>query len=341
MARMQQDPFSREQPTAAQAACQDDVALELLRQAASTLTALDAQPASTNLNLAAERAIHDVCRAIEACEAAGIDKREILGQLGPARAVNSQSPFIRRAQEWPRGYPGDYETIEYLCDAINRAPAGTLGHALEELALHCPITAQHRNKVAFQADAILSVSRRKRGHARILSIGCGGCRDIRSIAEPLRETAAEFVLCDLDYEALDFALHALGPLAERCTYLNATVPRVLRKLVPFGPFDLVIAGGVFDYLPERWVTLCARSIWHTLLAPEGELIFTNIRRGNPFRAWLEYLANWPLTERDESDIRRCCAEAGIPPAALQIQIDRTGLALLVRCATTPASCRPE
>jgi SAM-dependent methyltransferase len=97
----------------------------------------------------------------------------------------------------------------------------------------------------------------------------------------LRQIKAEFVLCDLDYEALDYALHALGPLAERCTYLNATVPRVLRKLVPFGPFDLAIVGGLFDYLPDRWVTLCARNIWHTLLAPGGNLIFTNIKRGNP------------------------------------------------------------
>jgi hypothetical protein len=58
-------------------------------------------------------------------------------------------------------------------------------------------------------------------------------RSKRSITSSLLATAAEFVLCDLDYEALDFALHVLGPLASRCTYLNATIPRVLRKLVPF------------------------------------------------------------------------------------------------------------
>ena len=145
------------------------------------------------------------------------------------------------------------------------------------------------------------------------------------------EAKAEFVLCDLDYEALDFALHALGPLAERCTYLNATIPRVLRKLVPFGPFDLAIAGGVFDYLPDRWVTLTARNIWHTLLAPEGKFIFTNIKRDNVFRVWREYLANWSLRERDETDIRRCCAAADIPTTAVQIDADGTGLALLVTC----------
>jgi SAM-dependent methyltransferase len=308
----------------------DDVALESLRNAATALVALDGAPA-VDLNDAVDRALNRVCRAIESCEDAGIDKREILAQLGSARAAHAQSPFIRRAQDWPRGYPGDFETIEYLCNAMNQASEGSLGHALEDLALRGPITGQHRNKVAFQAEAILSACNRKNGGARILSIGCGGCRDIRSIAVQLLQTNAEFVLCDLDYEALDFALHALGPLAERCTYLNATIPRVFRKLVPYGPFDLAIAGGVFDYLPDRWVTLSARNIWHTLLAPQGELIFTNIKRGNPFRVWLEYLANWDLQERDEGEILRCCAEADIPKSMVQIQSDGTGLALLIKC----------
>jgi SAM-dependent methyltransferase len=309
----------------------DDVALASLRSAVAGLVALDAAPTGEDLSGAVDGAVSSLCRAIEACEQAGIDKREILSPLAAARAIHSQSPFIARAQDWPRGYPGDYETIEQLCEADNRARPGSLGHALEALALRSPITCQHRNKVAFQAEAILSACNRKKDDARILSIGCGGCRDIRSIAEPLQQARAEFVLCDFDYEALDFALHALGSLAARCTYLNATIPRVLRKLVPFGPFDLAIAGGVFDYLPDRWVTLSARNIWHTLLAPRGEFVFTNIKRGNVFRVWIEYLANWQLRERDEADILRCCAEADIPASAIQIRADGTGLALLVKC----------
>ena len=49
-----------------------------------------------------------------------------------------------------------------------------------------------------------------------------------------------------------------------------------------------------------------------------------------------YLGNWELTERDESDVLRCCAEAGIPTSAVTIREDETGLALLVKCQQ-PAS----
>jgi hypothetical protein len=308
----------------------DDLALDLLRQAAAAFVALDTAPAPSDLRVAVESALRTVWRAIEQCENAGIGKREILSHLDAVRTIHGSSPFIARAQNWPRGYVGDFETIEYLCAAENRAPAGTMAHALEDLALRSPITGQHRNKLAFQADAVLAVCRRA-GSARILSIGCGGCRDIRSVVSELLPTAAEFVLCDFDDEALAFALHALGPLASRCTYLNATVPRVLRKLVPYGPFDLVIAGGVFDYLPDRGVTLSLQSMWQTLLASEASLIFTNIKRGNPFRVWLEYLASWELTERDEDDILTSCRESGIPQSAVRVATDRTGLALLVTC----------
>lgn len=311
--------------------CLDDLALEELRHAASAFVALDTAPAPGDRAAAVEQGLRVLWQAIRRCEETGIDKREILSHLGEARAIHARSPFIARAQNWPRGYPGDFETIEYLCTGRNLAAPGTVPHALEEFALHSPISEQHRNKIAFQAEAILSACRRANGPARILSIGCGGCRDIRLISDTLLATSAEFVLCDFDYEALDFSLHALGPLAERSTYLNATIPRVLKKLIPYGPFDLAIAGGVFDYLPDRWVVLSARTIWRMLLAPEGSLVFTNIRRGNPYRVWLEYLVNWELIERDDSDILARCAESDIPTSSVQIERDDTDLALLVTC----------
>ena len=81
----------------------DDVALESLRNAVSSLVALDGAPTGEHLNEAAERAVNDICRAIEACEQEGIDRREILAQLGRARAIHARSPFMARAQDWPRG----------------------------------------------------------------------------------------------------------------------------------------------------------------------------------------------------------------------------------------------
>jgi extracellular factor (EF) 3-hydroxypalmitic acid methyl ester biosynthesis protein len=66
-----------------------------------------------------------------------------------------------------------------------------------------------------------------------------------------------------------------------------------------------------------------------MLAPGGRLLLSNIATGNPFRPWLEYLAEWRLIERSEGDLRRLLADAGFPPDRIQIERDTTQLTLMV------------
>jgi hypothetical protein len=135
------------------------------------------------------------------------------------------------------------------------------------------------------------------------------------------------VLCDSDPDALDFSRQALEPLCRRCRFVRGMVPRVLGRVAADGPFDLVYAGGLFDYLPDRLATRTLAIAHRTLVASGGQLVFTNISSGNPFRVWLEYLANWTLIERSDADIRRLCVDAGLE--APWIEREATGLALLV------------
>lgn len=269
--------------------------------------------------------IHGTCEALAKCEHAGVDAAQLRRILAPARAIHARSPFIRRLQEWPRGYPGDFETIEWLCRAENRAEPGTFAHALERYALTSSIAQQHRNKVVFQAACILQALE-EHAPARILSIACGSSPDIRSILGHVKP-GAEFVLCDSDRDALTFSAQRLGALADRCGFVHGMVPRVLRQVGDRGPYHLIFAGGLFDYLPDRLVALTLRTAWRSLLAPGGRIVFTNIARGNPFRLWLEYLAEWRLIERSDDDIERICGEAGIA-SPVTLQRDSTGLATL-------------
>lgn len=48
-----------------------------------------------------------------------------MSSIDKAWYLHSRSPFISRLQSWPRGYPGDFETIESLVQQINRATPGT------------------------------------------------------------------------------------------------------------------------------------------------------------------------------------------------------------------------
>jgi hypothetical protein len=54
----------------------------------------------------------------------GVPPGRILQLVARAREVHARSPFVRRLQSWPRGYPGDFETVEYLLSQEVMAPRG-------------------------------------------------------------------------------------------------------------------------------------------------------------------------------------------------------------------------
>ena len=84
-------------------------------------------------------------------EACGWSAERIKERLKPSRRVFASSSFMQRCQEWPRGYAGDFETIEYLVDGVNRSLPGTLGWYIENIMLHSPVVQQHRNKLESQS----------------------------------------------------------------------------------------------------------------------------------------------------------------------------------------------
>jgi SAM-dependent methyltransferase len=270
-------------------------------------------------------ALHGFAIAVERCEASGLPRADILKHAALVRQMHARSPFVRRLQSWPRGYPGDFETVEWMCEARNRAQPGTLAWGIEQYALHSPIAQQHRNKVAIQARAVLDTVLTHPA-ARIASIGCGGCRDLRLIQSFVPRGSGRFVLVDADADALRFALEHMGSIADRCVIVHGKVPRVLPSLSGCGPFALIVAGGLFDYLPDRWAIATLREC-RRLLAPQGRLLMSNIAADNPFRPWLEYLADWTLIERQPADLKRLLADAGFE-ADTDISHDTSGLALI-------------
>jgi extracellular factor (EF) 3-hydroxypalmitic acid methyl ester biosynthesis protein len=306
-----------------------DEVLMTLAAACDEFLALD-ERAPIELLHATASSLHRFAASILACEREGVDRAALLPHLAPVRALHSRSPFVQRLQTWPRGHAGDFETVEWMCEARNRAPFGSVGWAIEECALQSPVAQQHRNKIAIQAAAVLATLR-SNGGGRIASLGCGGCRDLMLIKEDLSCMKGEFVLVDGDAEALAFSRTQLAGLAERCRFVHGTVPRVLSRLASAAPFDLVVAGGLFDYLPDRAAVVTLRAI-RRLLGPGGRLLFSNIARGNPFRPWLEYLAEWRLIERQEPDVRDLLAVAGFETSP-HIFRDASGLSLMVdvRC----------
>jgi hypothetical protein len=150
--------------------------------------------------------------------------------------------------------------------------------------------------------------------------------------------SARLVLNDHDPDALQYAFTHLPPATRAQT--AAAPGNVLRTAAQLaadhGPFDPVLAGGLFDYLDERFARALIRT---TLSRPGGTFYFSNIATPNPYAALMTHIGRWNLVERTPADIE-ADVRAAAPPgtvAGLDITADATGLTLFatVRRADGP------
>ncbi|MFN6538730.1 MAG: class I SAM-dependent methyltransferase [Nostoc sp. EkiNYC01] len=278
-------------------------------------------------------AMHSLCFTIREVELAGYDQDTIHVELEPVRSLYSKSPFVHRLQSWPRGYPGDFESIEYICNCVNKAASGTMAYYIEHHTLRTPSAQQHRNKIAWQAQHILETAF-SCSQPRILSIACGSSIDIRSIESMLSRRNLSLFLNDMDADALEHSVRYLPLLASVIELVPGDVFKATKKFRSLAPLDLIVVGGLFDYLSDRQITWLLPKLY-SILAIGGRICFTNLAQANPDRVWLQYIANWILIERSAADIERLVSESGLTDLlCLSITRDKTGLTLLVELQNT-------
>jgi len=273
--------------------------------------------------------MHDLCFHILEAEKAGLPRAEIDKIIKPARDIHGRSAFVRRLQEWPRNYPGDFETIEYICNPENKSRYGKIEYYIEDYALNSAMAQQHRNKLQHQSDIILDALLNGKAEQKILSVGCGGCNDILHIEKYIRNIQCDLVLHDVDSDALELSKKRLSHLCATLHFVNGNFLQSLRTIEKRGPFDLILAGGLFDYLSDKHISFFLKHAFSNLLNRDSLLFFSNIKYGNPFKVWQEYLADWKLVYRSEKDILRLLTDSGFSASAVKIDTDKTGLTFLV------------
>ena len=279
--------------------------------------------------LVALRLFSQFAETVSKLERWGWSVDRIRAELAPCREIFATSPFMRRCQQWQRGHAGDFETIDYLTAGVNQCAPGSVGWHFEEILLNSPIARQHRNRLQHQSQEIAHAVRRNRT-ARILSIACGGCLDWLPVLPLLDKFAGKIVLNDCDPGALALATERLQPVAGQIQLAAGDILRLAKRLGNGGRFDLVVAGGLFDYLSDTAAIFLLNAIRQYLLASGGVLFFTNIAKGNPWRTLMEHGSNWNLIERTEKQIRELCRDAGISQSAVSLERDSTELTILTR-----------
>lgn len=233
-------------------------------------------------------------------------------------------------QVWPRGYPGDFEMIEYIMNNENKCRKGSIEYYIEQYGLSATATQQHRNKIHEQAHRILAkYLNYKSDKIRVLSIACGSSPDIRRIQKYLEPHKIEFVLLDSDEDAIEYTLSKLSPLKESIQTIGGNIFRSLVKLKKFGEFDLILIGGLFDYFNDNLIVKVLSNIYLNNLKPEGNLLFTNMGPDHIHRIFMEYLANWKLIYRSQQELLSLCKDAGISNSEISVSMENSKTTFLV------------
>jgi extracellular factor (EF) 3-hydroxypalmitic acid methyl ester biosynthesis protein len=226
------------------------------------------------------------------------------------------APFLNRTFTKPLGYAGDYEMVNMILQDPLQGNS-LYAKIINYWFLLQPPAEAHRNRIQFLSDransATARVSRLGR-KARILSLGCGPAHEVQKfLRESNLANSAEFTLLDFNPETLmntGTILKDLKKVHGRTTQINMVQKSVNQVLKESGrktarktdeQYDLVYCAGLFDYLTDK-VCRELTEILYEWVAPGGSLITTNVDVFNPRRLTMDYIMEWHLIYRNQSDL---------------------------------------
>lgn len=280
----------------------------------------------TELAEDASRALYDVWieigrQAADAIQPFRDDVKTMLAARRYTKLVLSSllmsAPGIRRAVDKPLGYPGDYETMNFIYR--NGLEGGSaFAKVFHKYGTDEPLAAGARTRKEFikgtmreEHQRVLS-ERGQDAEFRVTGLGCGPALEVE---EYIRERkawpgSAQWALVDQEEAALSIAYagayRALTQSgcagAVRCFYLSfqqmIAEPTILSDS---GPQDMIYAAGFFDYLPQKIAQALVYSLVERL-APGGTLLVGNAIGPNRHFWFCEFILDWTLIYRTKEEM---------------------------------------
>ncbi|MDA8137261.1 MAG: cyclic nucleotide-binding domain-containing protein [Desulfobacteraceae bacterium] len=220
-----------------------------------------------------------------------------------------RSRIFERAYYKPKGYAGDFMTIEMI---YRNQPNGDgkLGRLIDGFLLEEVPSRAVRGRRRLLHQTLDQICRQRLpGDAkiRILNLACGPSRELFDLlGEGGYSERVEALCVDIDDEALQFASLQAGAFRHgaRVRFMNENVIKwaIGRIKQDFGPQDIIYSSGLCDYLEPRVITAMIRRCFDHL-KPGGVLIIGNFAPTNPYRFLMDHLMYWRLIYRTSNELR--------------------------------------
>ena len=227
------------------------------------------------------------------------------------------SPFIHRAYTKPLGYAGDYEMVNMMLYESKIPSLSIYANLIHDLYLQKAPAEAHRHRINILQDLLKEKANnalQKGATLKVMNVGCGPAVEIqRFVRTNSLCNHVNFELLDFNKETIDFAYSKIQSAAlvsgnkPNIIMMHKSIHALLResastdKVDPV-EYDFVYCAGLFDYLTQP---VCKKlvDLFYRWVQPGGSLLVSNVHTSNPDRFGMEYLAEWHLIYRDETQIK--------------------------------------
>ena len=243
-------------------------------------------------------------------------------------SVIRTSGFIKRCQDRPLGYMGDYITIEHVLNTDKASDMNSLGYEIGRNILESSLSQQHRNKTAREVHLIRETINAHE-QANILCFSVGGCFHIREVIPFLTGRKGYTLhLHDTYDEAIIRSKERMQPVIENCLFYSGNLIRLIRKELFGLEFDLITMGGIMDYITDKAFIMILKPLYQKL-KKGGRIYITQLSKYNLYKCVMHYLLFWDVIYRSEEDLKEVIRECGIPDNKVRITKDLTQVTYLV------------
>jgi len=280
------------------------------------------------------------CRKLEE-ELAGEDPivlKEVQSRYRDAIApILSKSWVWHRSTTKPRGYPGDYQLLTAIYDAVPKSKGfgGYVDRYLLDFTLARAVVARMWSARQFLVDEL----DRREGDVSILNVASGACREYLGGFKPHPDRQVKLTCVDNDTEALEFAqgvtasaLAASGIQARFMRYNALRMTSAAANVRTFGKNDIIYSIGLCDYIPDEYLIPLMQGLRESLA--EGGVVYLAFKDAMRYdKVEYQWLMDWYFFQRTEEEFLQLFEKSGYDLSRIEITRDSTGVILNYTCRT--------
>ena len=256
-------------------------------------------------------------------------KEEFRGLVG-CWAFRSQ--IMKRGFEKPKGYPGDYQTLETIYDWKTYSSDHELGYYFDRYFLNNPYADAVRNRKNILRDMLVKYIRNSNKPLKILNLASGSCREIRELYQTSESNflnkKVSYSFLDWDDDALEFSRSQLKNICSsaKFNFIKEDIVEFTRTGSFFeknGPHNFVYSIGLADYLPDRVLKRIIKTSYDGL-TDDGVFVLAHKDKEVEFsHIPPEWFCDWEFIQRSEADLLKLVDEAGLGKYHCKLTRDAT------------------